>query len=92
MRKWICIALCAALLAGLFTGCAANDLPEHYEPTGNALEGVTEAILETEEASVITESLPILRDTVWILQINSVCRSVLSISEFTDFVSLHISI
>ena len=51
MRKWICIALCAALLAGLFTGCAANDLPEHYEPTGSALEGVTEAILETEEES-----------------------------------------
>ena len=51
MKKWISIALCLALLAGLLTGCAANDAPENYEPTGNALEGVTEAVTETEETS-----------------------------------------
>lgn len=35
MRKFIALGLCAALIAGIFCGCAREDTP--YVPTGNAL-------------------------------------------------------
>ena len=59
VKKNISILLCLAMLAGLFTGCAAAHVPEAYEPTGSALEGEVQQDAQTaeEEAGEQTLSL-----------------------------------
>ncbi len=51
MKKYICILLCLAMLASVLAGCAADDDPSVYVPTGDALareDEVEETVPEAE--------------------------------------------